>query len=233
MGRCIVVLLAALACVAGVATSAAAGSPKDPTLQRVAADVALAKTFLIAKRDLPAGFRDAGPDTSGNGSDDICKGVVQPDLHRLVMHADETSHDFQRTDTVTGFTQLSTEATLFGSAREATASMAWFSSLPKSKLQACFQAAFRAGLPKSAKTSGFTLDVTHRTVSDLHLGIWEMGLRLQKNGSWIPVDFVIASYRRGRVIEMLLAVNAGGGLDPSLMRTLSETITIRLLRAPV
>jgi hypothetical protein len=232
VGRC-VVLLAALACVAGTATSAVARSPKDPTLRRVAADVALAKTLLIAKRDLPAGFRDAGPDTSGNSSGDVCKGVVQPDLHQLVMHADETSHDFERTDAATGFTQLSTEATLFRSASEATASMAWFSSLPKSKLQTCFQAAFRAGLPKTAKTSGFRLVVTHRTVSDLHLGVWEMGLRLQKNGSWIPVDFVIASYRRGRALEMLMAVNAGGGLDPALMRSLSETITIRLLHASV
>ena len=234
MGRSSAVVLVALAaCLAGPASVAAAGSPKDPTLHRVAADVALAKTLLIAKRDLPAGFRDAGPDTSGNGSDDVCKGVVEPDLHRLVMQADLTSHDFDLTDSATGFTQVSTEATLFRSAREATASMAWFTSLPKSKLHACFEAAFRAGLPKSAKTQGFRLDVTRRTISDLHLGIWEMGLRLQKNGTWVPVDFVIASYRRGRALEMLLAVNAGGGLDPTLMRTISETITSRLFHANV
>ena len=233
MGRSSVVVLALAACLAGSASAAAAGSPKDPTLHRVAADVALAKTLLLGKRDLPAGFRDAGPDTSGNGSDDVCKGVVEPDLHRLVMQADVTSHDFQLTDAATGFTQVSTEATLFRSAREATASMAWFTSLPKSKLQTCFEAAFRAGLPKAAKTQGFRLQVTRRTISDLHLGVWEMGLRFQKNGAWIPVDFVIASYRRGRAIEMLLAVNAGGGLDPALMRTISETITTRLLRAAV
>ena len=234
MGRSSAVVLVALAaCLAGPASVAAAGSPKDPTLHRVAADVALAKTLLIAKRDLPAGFRDTGPDTSGNGSDDDCKGVVEPDLHRLVMQADLTSHDFDLTDSATGFTQVSTEATLFRSAREATASMAWFTSLPKSKLHACFEAAFRAGLPKSAKTQGFRLDVTRRTISDLHLGIWEMGLRLQKNGTWVPVDFVIASYRRGRALEMLLAVNAGGGLDPTLMRTISETITSRLFHANV
>lgn len=234
MGRSSVFVLVALAaCLAGSAGVASAASPKDPTLRRVAADVALAKSFLIAKRDLPAGFRDAGPDASGNGSDDICKGVVQPDLHRLVMHADVTSHDFERTDGTTGFTQVSTEATLFRSAREATASMAWFTSLPKSKLQACFEAAFRAGLPKSTKTQGFRLDITRRTISDLQLGIWEMGLRFQKSGTWIPVDFVIASYRRGRALEMLLAVNAGGGLDPTLMRTISETVTMRLFHAKV
>jgi hypothetical protein len=177
VGRSSVVVLALAACLAGSASAAAAGSPKDPTLHRVAADVALAKTLLLGKRDLPAGFRDAGPDTSGNGSDDVCKGVVEPDLHRLVMQADVTSHDFQLTDAATGFTQVSTEATLFRSAREATASMAWFTSLPKSKLQTCFEAAFRAGLPKAAKTQGFRLQVTRRTISDLHLGIWEMGLR--------------------------------------------------------
>ena len=233
MGRSSVVVLALAACLAGSASAAAAGSPKDPTLHRVAADVALAKTLLLGKRDLPAGFRDAGPDTSGNGSDDVCKGVVEPDLHRLVMQADVTSHDFQLTDAATGFTQVSTEATLFRSAREATASMAWFTSLPKSKLQTCFEAAFRAGLPKAAKTQGFRLQVTRRTISDLHLGVWEMGLRFQKNGAWIPVDFVIASYRRGRALEMLMAVNAGGGLDPRLMRTVSETITTRLFHASV
>jgi hypothetical protein len=227
------VLLTVAVCLAGSASAAAARSPKDPTLHRVAADVALAKTLLLGRRDLPAGFRDTGPDTSGNGSDDVCKGVVEPDLHRLVMQADVTSHDFESTDAATGFTQVSTEATLFRSAHEATASMAWFTSLPKSKLQACFEAAFRAGLPKSTKTQGFRLDVTRRTISDLHLGIWEMGLRFQKNGAWIPVDFVIASYRRGRALEMLVAVNAGGGLDPTLMRTISETITTRLFHASV
>jgi hypothetical protein len=32
---------------------------------------------------------------------------------------------------------------------------------------------------------------------------------------------------------MLMAVNAGGGLDPTLMRTISETITTRLFHASV
>ncbi len=234
MGRSSVFVLLALAvCVAGSGSVGPPRSPKDPTLQRVGADVPLAKTHLLGKRDLPAGFRDTGPDTSGNGSDDVCKGVVEPDLHRLVMQADVTSHDFELTDAATGFTQVSTEATLFRTAREATASMAWFTSLPKAKLQACFEAASRAGLPKSAKTQGFRLDVTRRTNSDLHLGFREMGLRFQKNGAWIPVDFAIACYRRGRALEMLMAVNAGGGLDPTLMRTISETITTRLFHASV
>jgi hypothetical protein len=227
-----VVLLVAL-CVAAPAAASAAASPKDPTLHKVAADVAIAKTLLIAKRDLPAGFRDAGPDNSGGGSDDICKGVVQPDLHRLVMGADETSHDFERTDNATGYTQITTEASLFRTAHEATASMAWFTGLPKAKLQSCFQAAFRSGLPKTAKTAGYRLEVTHRKIVDLRLDIWEMGLRIQKNSTWLPVDFVIASYRRGRALEMLMAVNVGGGLEATLMRGVSQTITERLFRASV
>jgi hypothetical protein len=223
-----VAALLALSC-----STAFARSPRDPTLHRVAADVTLATTFLIAKRDLPAGFRDTGPDTSGSGTDELCKGVVQPDLHRLVMTADVSSHDFARTDNLTGFTQLSTESGIFRSAREAAQSMAWFARLPKATVQSCFEAAFRAGLPKTAKTAGFHLTVVHRTTADLHLDLWELQLRVQRNAAWIPVDLLIGSYRRGRALEMVLAVNVGPGLEPSLMKDVSRTISSRLLHASV
>jgi hypothetical protein len=225
-------LLVALACLVP-ATAAAARSPKDPTLHKTPADVALARTFLIARPDLPSGFRDTGPDTSGSGSDTLCKGVVQPDLHRLVMTADVSSHDFQRTDSLTGFTQVSTEAGLFQTRGEATESMRWFLALPKSKIESCFAEAVRKGLPKTAKTTGFHLQVAHRTVADLHLDVWEVVVRVQRNGNWIPVDLVVAEYRRGRALETLTAVNVGGGLEQTLMSGVSSRITTRLLHASV
>ena len=231
MGRRLA-LLAALACLVP-ATAAAARSPKDPTLHAAPADVALAKTFLIARHDLPAGFRDTGPDTSGSSSDDLCKGVVQPDLHRLVMTADVSSHDYQRTDAATGFTQMTTEAGLFRTRGEAIESLRWFLALPKSKIESCFAEAVRKGLPKTAKTRGFRLQVAHRAVGDLHLDVWEVVVRVQRNATWIPVDLVVAAYRRGRALETLTAVNVGGGLEQALMRGVSRTITTRLLRASV
>lgn len=226
-------LLALLAIVGiGVLTADAyAGSPKDPTLRSRPGDVALAKSLLLGKADLPADFRDAGPDHSSSGANVDCKGVVQPDLHRLVMTADVTSHDFERTDPLSGFTQLSTEATLFVNAAEAQASIAWLIALPKAKLQTCFAAAVRAGLPKATKTAGFHLTALRRSIGQLRLYVWEIQLRFERSGTWTPIDFVMAGYRRGRALEMLMVVNAGGGVDPAFMTSLSRTLSARLTHA--
>jgi hypothetical protein len=216
----------------GVLTAGAyARSPKDPTLRSRPGDVALAKSLLLGKADLPADFRDTGPDHSGSGPNVDCNGVVQPDLHRLVMTADVTSHDFERTDPLSGFTQLSTEATLFVNAAEAQASIAWLIALPKAKLQSCFAAAVRAGLPKATKTAGFHLTTLRRSIGQLRLYVWEVQLRFERSGTWTPIDFVMAGYHRGRALEMLMIVNAGGGLDPAFVTNLSRTLTARLTHA--
>jgi hypothetical protein len=229
--RRVVSPLVVVVCLAALASAAYARSPKDPVLHKRAADVALARRLLVGTGDLPAGFRDAGSDRSGTNSNIECKGVAQPDLHRLVMTADVTSHDFQRTDTLSGYTMVNSEATLFRSAREAQASISWLVKAPKAKLNACFAAAVRAGLPKTAKSSGFHLTASRRTSGDLHLYAWEIGLRFQRSGHWIPVDMLITGYRRGRALEMLMAVDAGGGLDPVLTADLSRTIIGHLTQA--
>lgn len=216
----------------GLASVASARSPKDPVLRSRPADVSLARSLLLAKADFPPGFRDAGPDRSGSGNFD-CNEVAQPDLHRLVMTADVSSHDFQRTDPVTGFTQVSTEATLFVNATEAQAGIAWLANLPRAKLSDCFAAAFRAGLPKTAKMAGFHLTALQRAIGPLHIYVWELQLRVQRNGAWIPVDFVIGDYRRGRGIATLVALQVGGALDPSLTTQLSRTFGTRLATAAI
>jgi hypothetical protein len=232
MRRFVAALVTVFAC-AGLASLASAASPRDPVLHKRPADVALAKRLLLAKTDLPAGFRDAGPDRSGSNSNVDCKGVVQPDLHRLVMTADVSSHDFERTDPVDGFTQVRTEATLFMNAAEAEASIAWLVKLPKATLERCFATAVRAGLPKTAKTAGFHLTVVHRASGELHRDIWQLQMRFERSGVWFPVELVIGGYRRGRALEMLMVVNAAGELDPALMAELSDTVSARLTRATV
>ena len=225
----------AVVVVVGVSVAASvayARSPKDPVLRSRPADVALAKTLLLGASDLPEGFRDAGVDRSSgsNGSVD-CKGVVEPDLHRLVMTADVTSHDFERTDSVSGFTQVSTEATLFESAAEAQTGIAWLVSLPKAKLDSCFSSMIRAGLPKTAKTAGFHLTVARRTIGGVQIFVWELQVQFERNGSWTPIDMVIAGYHRARALEMLMVVSGGRGLDPTVMTAFSRTLTTRLAHA--
>jgi hypothetical protein len=41
----------------------------------------------------------------------------------------------------------------------------------------------------------------------------------------------MAGYHRGRALEMLMIVNAGGGLDPAFVTNLSRTLTARLTHA--
>jgi hypothetical protein len=226
----------AVVVVVGVSAAASAGyarSPKDPVLRRRPADVALAKTLLLAASDLPDGFRDAGADrSSSSGSGSVnCKGVVEPDLHRLVMTADVSSHDFERTDAVSGFTQVSTEATLFESAADAQTGISWLVSLPKAKLDSCFSSMIRAGLPKTAKTAGFHLTVARRTIGQVQIFVWELQVQFERNGSWIPIDMVIAGFHRARALEMLTVVSGGRGLDPAVMTGFSRTLTARLAHA--
>jgi hypothetical protein len=232
MGR-IAIAVTTIACVAGMAAAAYARSPKDPVLHARPADVALAKGLLLGEPDLPAGFRDAGPDRSGSGGAVDCKGVAQPDLHRLVMTADVTSHVFQRVDGVTGFAQVTTEAALFVSAAQAAKSLAWIVTQPKAKLNACFLAAIRSGVPKTAKTAGFRLTILHRTITGVHVDVWEVRVQLKRGSVWIPFDVVIADYRRGRALENLRAVTTGQGLDPATTTALSRAVISRLAAAQV
>jgi hypothetical protein len=231
--RRLIPLTIVVVCLAGVSSTASAGSPKDPVLRSRPADVALAKTLVLARTDLPAGFRDTGPDRSSSNSSFDCKGVVQPDLHRLVMTADVAGNDFERTDSVSGFTKLNTEITLFRNPVEAEASIGWIVNLPRAKVEACLASVFRAALPKTAKTRELHTTVDHRTIGDLHLEMWELQWQLQQAGRWVPVDVLIAAFRRGRALEMLLALNAGSGLDSALVTDLSRTISSRLVQASI
>ncbi len=221
----------ALAVLACLGPTAYAASSRDPVLRSRPADVALAKRLVLGRADLPGSFGDAGADTTNSGSDIQCAGVVQPDLHRLVMSADVTSHGFDQTDPVLGYTHLRSEVSLFHAAGDAQASIAWIVGLSHAKLESCFAAAFRSGLPKAAKLSGFRLTSLVRTAGDLHVYVWEMRAQVLASGRVLPVDFALTGYRRGRALEMFMAVNAGAGLDPNLMEQLSRALSARLVQA--
>ena len=224
----IVALTAVLAVALAGATGAGARSPKDPTLRTKPADVRLARTLLVTRADLPAGiaFVDKGIDKSSN-ADFQCKGVQEPDLHRLVETAEIDGHTFEA-KSAAGFTQVQSSASIFRSAREAAVAVGALRSLSSAAAKRCFAAAIRKGLPGGTSISQFRFKPLRRTVGGLKLLVWEISLQVQAGGRALPMDLVMAFYERGRAVPMLMLMNAGTGVDPTLARSLSAGMVAKL-----
>lgn len=223
----LVVAAAALVAAAG----ASARSPKEPTLRPRAADVRVAHGLLVTRSDVPAGFVDKGVDRSGDGTF-RCKGLQQPDLHRLVETADVDGHTFEGAG-ATGFTQIQSSASLFRSRREAATAVDAFRRVPTSTMRRCFAVAFRSGLPKGARVGPFRVTPIRRTTGDLRLLVWEIRTKLYAVARWVPVDMVLAFYERDRAVSLLMLTNAGGGIDSATARDLSAGMAARLEAAPL
>jgi hypothetical protein len=213
------------------AAAASVRSPKDPTLRARPADVALAKQLLIRLSDLPAGFTDKGLDRSGDSNSNFsCPGVTQPDLHRLILTADVNSHQFQRESATTGFSQISSEASLFRSASDAYASVEWIVRLPTSTMQRCLAAVARAGLPNSARPA-IHVTTARRRIGDLRIFTWEIRAVVRNGAVRLPIDVTLGGYLRGRAAIMLTITTAGPPPDLTLIRSLAQTTASRLEHA--
>jgi hypothetical protein len=214
--------------------AALARSPKDPLYRPNTADLRLARSVLLTTADLPSSFTDAGIDRSLDQSDgSTCqKTVRQPDLHRLVETADLDGHKFERKDEVTGYTAISSNASLFRSPAQAATAFAWLEQLAGRDLSSCFTAAIRSGLPSDAPNPlQARVTPVRRAGKGVKLVGWEIQTQLSSGGQEIPLDVAILYYKRGRAVTTLLEVNGGPGLPTSLLEQTSQAVTHKLLHA--
>ncbi len=230
MGRplCAVAVLAAVLVAAG---SAAARDPKEPTLKPVAADVRLARTFVLRGSDMPAGFADVGVDTStGNVSVRTACQALLPDEHRLVMTADVTGHTFRHSAAGVGFSEVSSEAGLFRSATEARAGLDDWRRLG-TRVDPCFEKAVAQGLAKDRPSVRVT--PLSRQAAGVELYGWDVVATATVKSRAVTVEVVLVQLVHGRGAVQLTVANVGGGITAQGAAGITATLTSRLLRAPV
>lgn len=228
MVRRIALLALATATALAVAAVAFAG-PRDPQLHKRSADVTRAKTLIMRLRDLPAGFVDKGPQKSSGPTPDIpCQ---EPNLHALVMTADVSSHDFVRSR-AGSYSAAASEASFFVRAAQAQKAV---TAVTTSKIGRCLKTFVIRDVNKSANGQ-FTIVSAHlvpisETVGDLHVKTWDMLLTFKAHGLLFHDELVLAYFRRGRVVSMVM-LNSLNGLTEAEAKRISERLTLRLESLP-
>jgi hypothetical protein len=223
-------LLALSAAVALAVVAVAFAGPKDPRLHRRAADVKRAKTLVMKLRDLPAGFVDKGRQKGNSGpTPDIpCS---EPNLHALVMTAEVSSHDFARNRALTA-AEASSEATFFVRSAQAERAVA---AVTSTKIGRCIKKFVVQSAQKSTngqmKIVSVRLVPLSETVKDMHARIWDMFLTFKVNGARFRDELVLAYFRRGRVVSMVM-LNSLNGLTEAEAAGISAALTRRLERLP-
>ena len=224
--------LALLALAVGVAlagTTAALAGANDPRLHKRAADVRMAKSLILKRADLPAGFVDKGPQRNSGPTPDVpCQ---EPNLHALVMTADVSSHDFVRRH-AGSYAETSSGATFF--LREAQAVKA-VAAVTNRKLATCLK---QAVIKSASKSSNGALRVVSahvtpisESVADLRVKLWDILVAFKVQGHVLHDELVLAYFRRGRVVSSLM-VNSLNGLTQEESKNISQTLTIRLESLP-
>jgi hypothetical protein len=215
--------------VALTAAAAALAGPNDPRLHKRAADVRMAKTLILKRADLPAGFVDKGPQKNSGPTPDVpCQ---EPNLHALVMTADVSSHDFVRQH-AGAYAETSSEASFF--LREAQAVKA-VAAVTNPKLATCLK---KAVIKSATKSSNGTLKVVSahvtpisESVADLRVKLWDILVAFKVQGHVLHDELVLAYFRRGRVVSSLM-VNSLNGLTEEESKNISQTLTVRLESLP-
>jgi hypothetical protein len=229
MVRRLALLALAAAVMLAVAASAFAG-PKDPQLHRRGADVRRAKTLIMTLGDLPAGFVDRGPqkDDSGPTPDLPC---AEPNLHALVMTADVSSHQFARSRAAS-FAEASSEASFFVRAAQARKAV---TAVTNRKIGRCLKKFVVKSAKKSSngamKIVSVRLVPLTESVRDMHAKLWDMFLTFKANGLLFRDELVLAYFRRGRVVSMVM-LNSLNGLTEQEARNISAALTRRLEQLP-
>ena len=216
-----------LALIMIVPTLALAGrSPKDPQLQPRAADIKLAKSLLVTRSDLPAGFIDKGAQGSGNGSAGE-PGCI-PSLHSLAATADVNGHTFDRNGSEDS---ISSGATFFLTSQQAGTAIAAVSNV---KTGRCLKTVLISQLHKSLGNKvTLKVRVVPLAVSsgEFRLTAWDVILTMKAKGRTIGGELLVAFYRRGRVVSNL-DISTFGGLTSADAAKLSKAVATRLLQLP-
>lgn len=222
-------LLALTVAVTLAVAAAAFAGPKDPQVHKRAADVRVAKTLIMTRSDLPAGFADKGPQKNSGPTPDIP--CTQPNLHALIVTADVSSHDFVRSHTGSS-AEASSEATFF--IRSAQAKRA-VDAVTTAKFGNCIRTAVVKSVNKTANGK-FKIVSSHLTpisenVGELHAKFWDMFLTFKANGRTFQDELVLAFLRRGRVVSDLM-LNSLNGITEEEAKNISEKLTVRLVQLP-
>jgi hypothetical protein len=221
----LVVLAVAVALAA--AAAALAGS-KDPQLHKRAADVRLAKSLILKRADLPAGFADKGPDKSSGPVPDVCP---QPNLHSLVMTSDVSSHNFVRKSSG-GYGEVSSGASFFLRPAQAQKAVAVVTS---KKMGPCLKQAVIKGASKGShgvlKVVSTHVTPISESVVDMRIKLWDIVAVFKVKGHLVQDELVLGYFLRGRVVSSLM-VNSLHGLSESESRDISEKLTFRLESLP-
>lgn len=213
----------------GLTAATAAAGPNDPQLHAVAADVKMAKTLIVARRDLPSGFVDKGPQKNTGATPDLpCS---EPDMHALVMTADVSSHDYTRTSSGS-YAEVESEGAFFRSAADAEKMVGV---MMNGKLGSCLKRGFDTGLTSSskgaAKVVSSRLVPFSESVGNLHVRMWDIFVTFEARGLQFRDELVLGFYRRGRVVSSLL-MDSLAGLTENDAKNISETLTLRLEALP-
>jgi hypothetical protein len=224
--------LALLALTVGVAlagTTAALAGPRDPQLHKRAADVRLAKSLILKRADLPAGFVDNGPQKSSGPTPDLP--CPEPNLHALVMTADASSHNFVRKHPG-AYAETATGASFFLRAAQAERAVA---AITSKKMGPCLKQAVIKGASKGANGT-LKVVAAHATpisesVVDMRIRLWDILVTFSVKGHVVRDEVVLGFFRRGRVVSTLL-VNSLNGLTENESKNISEKMTFRLESLP-
>jgi hypothetical protein len=222
--------LFALAFTAALAVAAAAfAGPNDPRLHKRAADVKRAKTLLLKRADLPAGFVDGGPQKPSGPAPDIP--CAQPNLHALVMTADVSSHEFDR-NRLASVAEATSGASFFVRAAQAQQAVA---AVTSPKIGRCLKkfvvTSATKGTNGALKITRVRLVPISENVRDLHTRLWDMFLTFKAQGVAFHDELVLAYLRRGRVVSMMM-LNSLNGLTEAEASRISARLTFRLKRLP-
>jgi hypothetical protein len=220
-----VVLFTLVAAVMLAAAAAAFAGPRDPRVHKRPVDVSRAKALVLKHSDLPAGFVDKGPQKNDSGP--VPPGCQEPDLHALIVTADVSSHEFDRTGSG-GFAAALSEVSFFLTPAQAQRAVAASTS---SKLTRCVKKVIVASAKKSS--GGLMTIVSTRlvpiteTVRDLHTKIWDIFVTFKARGLLFRDEMALAYLRRGRVVSFLM-LNSLNGLTEEDSKNIAEALTLRL-----
>jgi len=190
---------AVLASVGGVAF-AASGAPRKAFKP---ADLALARSIVLRRSDLPAGFK-ASPSSGSQAEAPRCKGF-KPNESDLTLRGRASSPDF---DTSGNPPLISSSADVWLNAAQAQAD---FARVVRRGLDACLFTLFGQGLTASAAKGVKYLPVTHSLKPLAGLGQQATTVRLVFTGvsgnsrTAVIADFI--AIRKDRVTALVTALN--------------------------
>jgi hypothetical protein len=209
-----------------VTSTAAARSPHDPKLRPNAADVRVAKSLLLQKSTLGAGFVDQGIDKSSDPHN-FCSSF-DPDESQLTDTADVTGHTFYNKSA--GVT-ISSEASLALTAKEADAE---FNLLRNPKVGGCLVSAIKRGATASkVNVTVVKVEPIQLAVNGLRMDGWDVLMRVKSGSDTIPFEAVIFAYHRGRATSVLSVITPSTMTAATVSRKASEAMVVALLRAHI